>query len=68
MAHCGRYAKTLKTMNRKFARRSLCLSLPLMMGMLAAPTLQAQKIEIEPQTLANPDNEPAPVFPVPSER
>lgn len=55
-------------MNNNIARKSLHLTLPLLMSMLAAPTMQAQKIEIVPQTLANPDNEPAPVFPVPSER
>ncbi len=30
--------------------------------------LSAQSISLEKQTLANPDNEPAPVFPVPSQR
>ena len=43
-------------------------SLVLLLSLGPATWLSAQNAGVQPQTLPNPDNEPAPVFPVPSER
>ena len=43
-------------------------SLGLLFSLATASWLPAQNVGVQPQTLPNPDNEPAPVFPVPTER
>lgn len=43
-------------------------SLGLLFSLATSLWLPAQNISVQSQTLPNPDNEPAPVFPVPSER
>ena len=46
--------------------RLKCLGL--LFSLATASWLSAQNVGVLPQTLPNPDNEPAPVFPVPTER
>ncbi|MDD7705862.1 MAG: hypothetical protein PUJ13_05630, partial [Bacteroidales bacterium] len=46
--------------------RLKCLGL--LLSLATASWLPAQNVGMLPQTLPNPDNEPAPVFPVPTER